>query len=760
MSKERTFEYHHPAAGWGALKSVSRFLLQSRAPVTNVRAMLKLNQPDGFDCPGCAWGDPEHGSSFEFCENGVKAVTWETTAKRVTPRFFARYSVSEMKGWDDFRLEDQGRLTSPMRYNADTNHYEPISWEAAYDLMADHLRALDDPNEALFYTSGKACNESAWVFQLLARLYGTNNMPDCSNMCHEASGAALEDALGSGKGSVLLEDFEQAEAIFTFGQNPGTNHPRMLGTLREAADRGCEIVAFNTLKERGLERFADPQRMLEMARAGSGQISSLYLCPALGGDMAAARGMAKVLFERDAQQGNVIDHDFVARHTDGLADWQQVVEATSWADIEDQSGLSRDEITSAAEVYMRSSATIFCWAMGLTQHEHSVITIRELVNLLLLKGNIGKPGAGTCPVRGHSNVQGDRTMGIYEKPSPGFLDALEAYYGVPMPREHGVDTVDSIRAMRDGKARVFIGLAGNFARATSDSEVCEQALSGCNLTVHISTKLNRSHLVTGRDALILPCIGRVEVDRKADGQAQLITVEDSMSMVHGSSGIHKPASKALRSEVEILTQVAERLLGNEVVDWASLRADYDVIREHIAGVVPGFNDFNQRVREPRGFWLGNPGAERMFPTGTGLARFSAAALPKQVLHQKMRERTGWLTLQTLRSHDQYNTTVYGYNDRYRGVEGQRQVIFLNEQDMTRLGVEAGEFVDLIGDDSDGQVRRANHFKVVRYDTPAGCAAAYYPETNPLIPLDSVGVRSNTPNSKSVAIRLERSRRLA
>ncbi|WP_438764561.1 FdhF/YdeP family oxidoreductase [Kushneria sp. TE3] len=760
QSRERIFEYTHPAAGWGALISVGRHLRHSRAPLSNVRALLKLNQPDGFDCPGCAWGDPEHASSFEFCENGVKAITWETTAKRVTPRFFRRWSVSEMKTWDDYRLEDQGRLTSPMRYNPETDHYESISWADACQLVADRLKALDHPDQALFYTSGKACNESAWVFQLLARLYGTNNLPDCSNMCHEASGTGLSEALGTGKGSVLLEDFEKAEAIFTFGQNPGTNHPRMLGTLREAADHGCQIVAFNTLKERGLERFADPQRKLEMATGGSGRISSLYLCPALGGDMAAIRGMAKIVFERDDRNGNVLDRDFIAQHTDGIEAWRAVVEATPWAAIEAQSGLSREEITEAAEVYIRSNATICAWAMGITQHEHSVATVREIINFLLLRGNIGKPGAGTCPVRGHSNVQGDRTMGIYEKPDEAFLDALEAFYGVAMPREHGHDTVSAIRAMRDGQCRVFIGLGGNFARATSDTPVCEAALERCDLTVHMSTKLNRSHLVTGRDALILPVIGRVEVDRRADGKAQLITVEDSMSMVHGSAGIHKPASKELRSEIAILTGIAQALLGSDVVDWEALNADYDRIRDHVEGVLPGFEDFNTRVRQERGFWLGNPGARREFPTDTGFARFSNEPLPEAVLHQKLARREGWLTLQTLRSHDQYNTTIYGYNDRYRGVEGTRRVIFLSAHDIHRLGLVKNDWVNLIGASDDGIERRADGFRVVEYDTPHGCAAAYYPETNPLIPLDSVGIKSNTPNSKSVAVRLEKSQRLA
>ncbi|ODC04547.1 CbbBc protein [Terasakiispira papahanaumokuakeensis] len=758
-TKARIYQYKSAAGGWGALKSVGKHLLHSQASLSNIQSLLKMNQPDGFDCPGCAWGDPEHGSSFEFCENGVKAVTWETTAKRVKPEFFERYSVTEMKSWDDYRLEDQGRLTAPMRYNPSTDHYEQITWETAYDMIADHLKALATPDEALFYTSGKAGNESAYVFQLLARLYGTNNLPDCSNMCHEASGTALIEALGIGKGSVLLEDFEQADAIFTFGHNPGTNHPRMLGTLREAAERGCQIVAFNTLKERGLERFSDPQRKLEMLHKGSGNISSMYLQPKLGGDMAAIRGMAKVVFEREARDGGILDHDFINTYTDGMEAYRALVEATSWASIEAQSGLSQDDLTQAAEVYIRSNATICCWAMGLTQHEHSVIMLREVVNFLMLRGNIGKPGAGTCPVRGHSNVQGDRTMGINEKPKAAFLDALEKQYGVPMPREHGYDTVSAIRAMRDGKAKVFIGLAGNFARATSDSYVCEQALESCNLTVHISTKLNRSHLTTGRDALILPCIGRVEVDAKADGSAQLITVEDSMSMVHGSAGIHPPASTLLRSEIEILTQVAERLIGSEHVDWAAMRADYDVIRDHVAQVIPGFDRFNERVRQPRGFWLVNPGARRKFPTDNGKAHFSADPLPAQVLHQQLSQKEGWLTLQTMRSHDQYNTTIYGYNDRYRGVEGQRRVIFINRDDLQRLKFKAGDFVDLIGDESDGISRRAEAFRIVEYDTPTGCAAAYYPETNPLIPLDSVGVKSNTPNSKSVAIRLVPSQRL-
>ncbi|WP_110656573.1 FdhF/YdeP family oxidoreductase [Salinicola halimionae] len=761
----KVFAYHNPAGGWGALKSVGKHLLHSRSPALNARSLFKLNQPDGFDCPGCAWGDPEHASSFEFCENGVKAVTWEATAKRVTRQFFARYSVSELKTWDDYRLEDQGRLVEPMRYNAETDHYEPIGWDATLDLIAAELKALPSPNDGIFYTSGKACNESAYVFQLLARFFGTNNLPDCSNMCHEASGSAMNAALGTGKGSVLLEDFEKAEAIFVFGQNPGTNHPRMLGVLREAAERGATIVTFNTLKERGLEKFADPQKPFEMLHNGSHRISSHYFRPKLGGDMAVVRGMAKALFARDAAGEDVLDHDFMARYTAHLQAYRARVEATDWATLEDQSGLTRDEMEQAAELYARSNATIACWAMGITQHEHSVATVREIINLLMLRGNMGKPGAGPSPVRGHSNVQGDRTMGIFEKPSKALLDALEARYARAMPQEFGWDSVAAVKAMRDAPGKVFIGLGGNFTRAISDSVVTEQAMANCRLTAFISTKLNRSHLVTGEQALILPCIGRTEIDANSAGKSQLITVEDSMSMVHGSAGINKPADKSLRSEIFILTGIAERLFADEEadtdgVDWASLREDYDVIREHIADVIPGFADFNRRVRQPRGFWLANPVASLEFTTATGKAEFSDDALPQAVMHQRLAKRDGWLTLQTVRSHDQYNTTVYGYDDRYRGIEGGRQVIFLNRDDIARLGFEAGQWVDLIGESEDGVTRRVDGFKVVAYDTPQGCAAAYYPETNPLLPLDHKGVQSHTPASKSIAVRLEASTRLA
>ncbi|GAB2802780.1 FdhF/YdeP family oxidoreductase [Halomonas shantousis] len=770
--------YSGPAGGWGALKSVSRHLKRSGAPLKGVRSLLLANQPAGFDCPGCAWGDPLHGSSFEFCENGVKAVAWESTAKRVTREFFARHTVSELLTWDDFRLEDQGRLTEPMRYDAEQDRYVPIGWSEAFSRIAEHLAALDDPDRALFYTSGRASNEAAYLYQLFVRLYGTNNFPDCSNMCHEASGVGMKASLGVGKGTVRLEDFEQADAIFVFGQNPGTNHPRMLGDLRRAAERGARIVSFNPLKERGLERFADPQDKREMLLRGSQRISSHYFQPRLGGDMAVARGIAKALFALEAEGRFTPDRDFIAHHTHDFDAWRERVEATAWTAIEDQAGLTRTDLEQAAEIYAGAERLIITWAMGITQHAHSVDTVRELVNLLLLGGHIGRPGAGACPVRGHSNVQGDRTMGIDEKAPTGLLDALEARYGgksgVVMPRTPGLNTVGSIRALEAGRAEVFIALGGNFTRATPDSERTEAAMKRTRLNVQISTKLNRSHLIIGGEALILPCLGRTEIDRQGSAgneTPQQISVEDSMSMVHGSAGLHAPASEWLRSEPAIIAGIAEATLARvlprrgidpEVVDWAGLVADYDRIRDEIAAVIPGFENYNARLRQPRGFWLTNAASERCFATPSARAEFSAAALPEAVLHQRLQERReeGWLTLQSLRSHDQYNTTVYGYDDRYRGVKGQRRVLFVNPQDLERLGFEAGQWVDLVGLDYQGSPRRAPAFKLVAYDTPAGCCAAYYPETNALVPLESVGAGTDTPTSKAVAVRLERSMRIA
>ena len=747
------------AGGWGALKSCGKFLLGSRAPLSGARALLSANQPDGFDCPGCAWGDPAHGSSFEFCENGVKAVSWEATDKRTPPSFFARHTVAELRGWTDYALEGEGRLTEPMRYDEASDRYLAVSWDEAFAEIGATLRGLAHPDEAEFYTSGRASNEAAYLYQLFARLYGTNNFPDCSNMCHEASGIALTQAIGIGKGTVSLEDFERADAIFVVGQNPGTNHPRMLGDLRRAALRGARVVVLNPVRERGLERFADPQNTVEMLRGASRPIASHYLQPRLGGDMAAFRGIAKVVFARDeaeiaAGRPSLLDRAFLAKHTDGLAAYRAAVEATGWAAILDQSGLTRAEIEAMAEVYLGADKVIATWAMGVTQHKHSVATIREIANLLFLRGHVGRPGAGLCPVRGHSNVQGDRTVGINEKPPADLLDALEREFGFTAPRKHGHNVLAAIRAMLDGSARAFIGLGGNFARATPDSALVAEALAGCALTVHIATKLNHSHLVPGRVAYILPCLGRTEIDRNGAGKVQIVTVEDSMSMVHGSGGINKPASPHLRSEVAIIAGIAAATVGSDKVDWAALADDHDRIRELIARTIPGFAGYNTRVRRPRGFLLRNLAAERVFETETGKATFSDDSLPKATEHQQAQRTGDTFVLQTFRSHDQYNTTIYGLDDRYRGVYGERRVVFAHPDDLAELKARAGERVDLVCVHAeDGVERVAEDFRLVPFDMPRGSLAGYYPELNVLVPLSAFGEFSDTPTSKSVLVQV-------
>ncbi|MEM7319179.1 MAG: FdhF/YdeP family oxidoreductase, partial [Pseudomonadota bacterium] len=584
--KDCTGQSSKAAGGWGALKSVGRQLMGSGKPLSGAKTMLKANQPDGFDCPGCAWGDPEHGSSFEFCENGVKAVAWEATKARVTPRFFEKYSVTELRNWTDYDLEHQGRLTDPVRYNPQTDKYEQVDWDAAFAEIGAALNALDHPDQAEFYTSGRASNEAAFLYQMFVRLYGTNNFPDCSNMCHEASGVALNDSIGIGKGTVLLEDFEKADAIFVVGQNPGTNHPRMLADLRKATQRGARVVVFNTLKEKGLHRFADPQNKLEMIRGGSEATSTDYYRPRLGGDMAIFRGMAKVVLAaaQAAGKAQILDHAFIAEHCHGFDAYRALVENTDWTQIEDQSGLSRADIEEAAQIYLSADRVITTWAMGVTQHKHSVQTIREIANFMFLRGNIGRPGAGLCPVRGHSNVQGDRTVGINEKAPAALLDALERELGVKMPRKPGHNVLHAIGAMLNGQARAFIGLGGNFARATPDSELIADALRNLDLTVNIATKLNHGHLLPGKKSYILPCLGRTEIDRNSQGVRQIVTVEDSMSMVHGSGGINLPASKALKSEVAIVAGIARATIGSAVVDWAAMADDNDKIRDLIAKV--------------------------------------------------------------------------------------------------------------------------------------------------------------------------------
>ncbi|MEQ3532003.1 FdhF/YdeP family oxidoreductase [Brucella melitensis] len=744
------------AGGWGALKSCGQQLLASGAPLAGARALLKANQPDGFDCPGCAWGDPEHGSSFEFCENGVKAVAWEATDRRTTPAFFREHTVSKLREWTDYDLENTGRLTHPMRYNTATDKYEAVEWDEAFQAIGGILKSFDTPDRVEFYTSGRASNEAAFLYQLFVRAYGTNNFPDCSNMCHEASGVALTQSVGVGKGTVLLEDFEQADAIFVVGQNPGTNHPRMLGDLRRAAERGARIVAFNPVRERGLERFADPQDKLEMLHGGSEPITSDYFQPRLGGDLAAFRGMAKAVFAADdaalaAGRPSVLDRAFLAAHTAELEAYRAAVDATSWDEIEDQSGLLRQSLEQAAEIYMQAGRVICTWAIGITQHRHSVITIREITNFMLLRGNIGKPGAGLCPVRGHSNVQGDRTVGINEHPPVAFLDVLEREFGFKPPREPGHNVLGAIGAMLDGTAQAFVALGGNFARATPDSPIISRALSSQRLTVHIATKLNHSHLVPGRDSFILPCLGHTEIDLNSKGVAQIVTVEDSMSMVHGSGGINQPASPLLRSEVAIIAGMANATLGPKPVDWLALADDYDLIREHIARVLPDFHDYNRRVRVPRGFHLRNAARDLEWNTPTGKATFWTGALPQAIEHQQVRDRPGRYVLQTFRSHDQYNTTIYGMNDRYRGVYGERHVVFMNPLDMADLGVEAGDRADIVGEFDDGVERVAANFRFVPYDIPRGCIAGYYPEMNVLVPLGSAGDESDTPTSKSIIV---------
>jgi molybdopterin-dependent oxidoreductase alpha subunit len=764
--------YPKPAGGWDALRASWDALRQQQAVLRGPGTLLRTNQPSGFDCPGCAWPDRNPHSTFEFCENGVKAVANEATSKRIGAAFFAEHPVAWLAQQSDEYLEAQGRLTEPLVYDAASDRYLPIAWDAAFAKIATALRALDSPDRAVFYTSGRTSNEAAFLYQLFVRAYGTNNLPDCSNMCHEPSGVAMIAQLGNGKGTVTLDDFERAEAIFVFGQNPGTNHPRMLGELRRAAKRGCRIVVFNPLRERGLERFTDPQSPAEMLGGGSTAIASHYFQPRIGGDLAVALGIAKIVIEcadRSADRHAIdhavdhahVDHAFIDANTLGYDDFADVAREAEWTDIERESGLSRSQIEQAAQVYVDSTATIFCWGMGITQHRRSVATIQSLVGLLLLRGNIGKPGAGPCPVRGHSNVQGDRTMGIHEKPAAEFLDRLGAEFGFAPPRAEGHDTVAAIEAMRDGRVGVFFAMGGNFAAATPDTALVHAALRNCALTVHVSTKLNRSHVVHGREALILPCLGRTEIDLQAEGP-QAVTVEDSMSMVHLSAGMNPPASPRLLSEPAIVARLAAATLPDSDIPWLDLIAHYDRIRERIARVVPGFEDFNARVHVPGGFHLHHPCRERVFPTLFGKARFFAHPLVDNALEKtRVAPLPGQrlFQLMTVRAHDQYNTTVYGSDDRYRGVHGIRRVCFIARADLDAEGFADGETVDLVSVWHDGE-RIAPGFRLVEYDIPPGCLAAYFPETNALVPLDHHADHARTPASKSIPVRLRRADRAA
>lgn len=753
--------YPHPAAGWGALKNVAYQLGHQKIPVKGVITLLAQNQPEGFDCPGCAWPDKEHASTFEFCENGVKAVAAEATAKKVTASFFSQHSVTTLMDWSDYALEDQGRLTQPMVYDANTDHYQPISWDDAFNTIGDALNTLNSPDEAVFYTSGRASNEAAFLYQLFGREFGTNNFPDCSNMCHESTSIALPEMVGVGKGSVTLEDFEHADALLLFGHNPATNHPRMLGQLREASRRGARIVSINALKERGLQKFADPQSMVEMVTMGGTEISEEFVQPKLGGDLAFVKGMIKFVLEWDEaaikkNAPRVVDADFINNDTTGFEALVDDVRAESWETIITESGVAKDLIESIAKLYISSERVIATWGMGITQHKHSVATVQMITNLMLLRGNIGKPGAGLCPMRGHSNVQGNRTVGIYEKPSQDLLDGIDANYEFKAPREHGYDVVESIKAMLDGKVKVFVALGGNFSAATPDTERTWAGLQSCDLTVHVTTKLNRSHLVHGKNALILPCLGRTEIDEQASG-AQGVTVEDSMSMVHVSYGMNKPAASELKSEPAIVAGIAQATLKNSQTPWLWYIEDYDRIRDAIAKVLPDFGDYNERIKAPGGFRMSVPSTNRVWKTASKKAVFKPHAVPTDLpIHQAQAAHGDQvLQLMTTRSHDQYNTTIYGMDDRYRGVFGERRVIFINKEDLAARNLKAGDWVNLTSTWQDGITRRANRFMLVEYDIPQGCLGGYYPETNNLVPLDSVADRSNTPTSKSVPVLLEK-----
>lgn len=737
------------AGGFPAIRHAMQYIIGEQGVVRGSRALLKMNQVKGFDCSSCAWPDPAPGerSFAEFCENGAKAVAWETTKGRVGREFFAAHSVAELREQDHHSLEEHGRLTEPMYLAPGATHYAPISWDDAMHLVADRLKSMANPNRAAFYTSGRASNEAAFVYQLLARRLGTNNLPDCSNMCHESSGAALNETIGVGKGTVSLDDItDHAELIVIVGQNPGTNHPRMLSALEKAKVRGARIVTANPLPEAGLVRFKNPQSVRGLVRGGT-KLTDRYLAVRVNGDLAMFAGVSKALLEReDVAPNTIFDHSFIETYCDGFDEVCRAWRDLDWSVIETQSGLTREEIEDFASDVVAAKSVVVTWAMGLTQHRNAVATIREIVNFLLLRGNIGKPGAGPSPIRGHSNVQGDRTMGIWEQMPDAFIDKLRDEFGFDPPRAHGLDTVATIRAMRDGQIDVFFALGGNFVAATPDTSLSEAAMKNCALTVHVATKLNRSHLCHGSEALLLPCLSRSERDDQAGGE-QFVTVEDSMSMVHESRGSLDPGSPHLRSEVAIVTGLGRALFGEDI-GWGAMGSDYGLIRQHISRVVDGFEEYEERIRTPGGFMLPRgPHDSRTFDTATGKARFTvnrpdAVEVPD-----------GHLVLQTVRSHDQFNTTVYGYDDRHRGVKGGRKVVFVNAEDLAERGLKDGDMVDLVSVWSDGE-RKAKGYRAVAYATPKGCAAAYFPEANVLVPLDSTAVTSNTPTSKSIIIRIE------
>ena len=739
--------YDGPAGGWGALKATAIAVRTQMDALEAPATLLRTNQPDGFDCPGCAWPDKEHKSTFQFCENGAKAVTWEATTKRVTPEFFANNSVTSLWAKSDYELEGYGRLTHPMVYDKASDTFRPVEWQEAFRRIGEKLRQLD-PDAVEFYTSGRASNEAAFLLQLFARELGTNNFPDCSNMCHEATSTGLPRSIGIGKGTVSLEDFDKTELVISIGHNPGTNHPRMMGTLHELSRRGVPIIVFNPLRERALERFADPQSVVEMATLSSTDIASTYFQVKAGGDAAALKGIAKHLLEREVREGGILDQPFIDAHTQGFADFAADIAATGWEEIEQESGLTREDLDAVARAYAKSNATIITYGMGVTQHNKGTANVRLIADLLLLRGNIGKPGAGICPLRGHSNVQGNRTVGITEKPTAAFLSRIEEVFGFTPPTKHGHDAVMATQAMIAGEAKALICLGGNFAVAMPDHEQAFPALQKLDLSVHVGTKLNRTHLLVAKETWLFPCLGRTELDMQRTGR-QSITVEDSMSMVHASSGKLRPASPHLLSEPAIVAGMARAALPDSKVNWEELVADYDLIRDRIEQTIPGFTDYNQRIRTPGGFRMPLPPTERVWPTPSGKAVFSVF---EGVDENAKGVGESVLRLITLRSHDQYNTTIYAMDDRYRGVFGRRDILFMNEEDMTERGLEHGDRVD-IETALPGHAQRLEDITVVAYSIARGSVGAYYPEANVLVPLDYLDKESGTPSYKSVPVRL-------
>ena len=735
------------AAGIPAVVSTMKYGLTNMGVINSITKLSKVNDFHGFDCPGCAWPDPDdHRSVAEFCENGAKAVSDEATKSRVDTNFWSKWSISELSQKSDFWLNSQGRLTEPMIIRQDSNYYQPISWEDAFDVIADNIVSLENPDEAIFYTSGRTSNEAAFLWQLLARRIGTNNLPDCSNMCHESSGVALSESIGIGKGTVTLEDFNSADLIIVVGQNPGTNHPRMLTALRDAKKKGASIISVNPLVETGMKKFKHPQNPVEMLGFGS-SIADKHLRVKINSDQALFRAFSKSIIESDN-----IDEDFINKYTNGFENFRKIAVEARYEEISEITGIPLQEILEVSQKVSKSKSTIVCWAMGITQHKNSVATIQEIVNFLLLGGNIGRKGAGVCPVRGHSNVQGDRTVGINHKPSADFINNLERSTGIRSPEKHGFDSVEAVKAMEKGDAKVFLAMGGNFLSAMSDTNRTSAALSNCNLTVHISTKPNRSHLITGKTGIILPCLGRTEEDVSSSNGRQFVTVENSMGVVHSSTGTFKPASNLLKSEPAIVSGIGgaiESRLERSGIPWENLSEDYNLIRNLIEKTIPGFDEYNVRIKSKSGFYLPNPPRDsRTFPTKNGYANF----VSNDISFAKSSDK---FMMMTIRSHDQYNTTIYGLDDRYRGISKGRRVILMNKDDISKYNLSKGELVDLSSEMDSGTVLSPDWF-VVPYDIPEGNVATYFPESNCLIPLDSVAEKSNTPTSKSVPIGITKS----